>query len=54
MKSIEMQAFPRVGLGRNAVKKIRSAGRVPATIYGRHIQPQHRRRARRAGDDLAG
>ena len=41
MKSIEMQAFPRVGLGRNAVKKIRSAGRVPATIYGRHIQPQN-------------
>jgi large subunit ribosomal protein L25 len=40
MKSVALNAFPRT-LGRRAgAKKLRSAGRVPAIIYGRQAQPQ--------------
>jgi large subunit ribosomal protein L25 len=34
MKSVSLKAFPRQQLRRNKVKKLRTAGRVPATIYG--------------------
>lgn len=40
MKSVALTAYPRAALGRNEVKKRRTAGRVPAVIYGRKIQPQ--------------
>jgi len=41
MKSVSLNAFPRV-LGRRAgAKKLRSSGRIPAIIYGRHSQPQN-------------
>jgi large subunit ribosomal protein L25 len=41
MKSVPLNAFPRT-LGRRAgVKKLRSAGRIPAIIYGRQAQPQN-------------
>src|SRR5271154_6242338 len=40
MKSVALTAFPRT-LGRRAgAKKLRSANRVPAVIYGRHNPPQ--------------
>jgi large subunit ribosomal protein L25 len=40
MKSVSLNAFPRV-LGRRAgAKKLRTEGRVPAIIYGRQAQPQ--------------
>jgi len=52
MKSIEMQAFPRNAVGRNAVNKLRSTGRVPATIYGRHTQPQNLEIGFKAVSDL--
>jgi large subunit ribosomal protein L25 len=41
MKSVALKAYPRSVSGRNAVKKIRTSGRVPATIYGRNLQPQN-------------
>src|SRR6476646_8272567 len=41
MKSVALNAFPRT-LGRRAgAKKLRSAGRIPAIIYGRQAQPQN-------------
>lgn len=52
MKSIEMQAFPRNAVGRNAVNKLRSTGRVPATIYGRNTQPQNLEIGFKAVSDL--
>lgn len=39
MKSVSLNAFARSQTGRGEVKKLRSAGRVPATIYGRQAQP---------------
>jgi len=39
MKSVPLNAFARSQTGRTEVKKLRSAGRVPATIYGRQAQP---------------
>jgi large subunit ribosomal protein L25 len=41
MKSVELKAYPRTLVKRNAVKKIYSQGRIPAVIYGRHIKPQN-------------
>lgn len=41
MKSVELNAFPRTAHGRGEVKKLRTAGRVPAVIYGRHNKPQN-------------
>src|SRR5438874_12537885 len=41
MKSVALSAFPRT-LGRRAgAKKLRTAGRIPAVIYGRQAQPQN-------------
>jgi large subunit ribosomal protein L25 len=40
MKSVALNAFPRT-LGRRAgAKKLRTAGRIPAVIYGRQTKPQ--------------
>jgi len=41
MKSVPLNAFPRVQKRRGGVKKLRSAGRIPAVIYGRQAQPQN-------------
>jgi large subunit ribosomal protein L25 len=41
MKSVALNAFPRT-LGRRAgAKKLRTSGRIPATIYGRQAKPQN-------------
>ncbi len=41
MKSVSLNAFPRV-LGRRAgARKLRSSGRIPAVIYGRQNKPQN-------------
>jgi large subunit ribosomal protein L25 len=41
MKSVPLNAFPRA-LGRRAgAKRLRTAGRVPAVIYGRQAKPQN-------------
>ncbi|HVR36342.1 MAG TPA: 50S ribosomal protein L25 [Methylomirabilota bacterium] len=40
MKSVSLTAFPRTVLRRNALKKLRRDGRVPAVIYGSRTQPQ--------------
>lgn len=39
-KKLKLKAEPRSGSGTVAAKAIRKAGKVPATIYGRHQQPQ--------------
>jgi large subunit ribosomal protein L25 len=41
MKSVSLNAFPRVLGRRGGSKKLRSSGRVPAVIYGRKAQPQN-------------
>jgi len=41
MKSVPLKAFPRSLVNRGGVKKLRSAGRVPATIYGGQAKPQN-------------
>ena len=41
MKSVPLKAFQRSLVKRGSVKKLRAAGRVPATIYGRQIKPQN-------------
>ncbi|HVU27258.1 MAG TPA: 50S ribosomal protein L25 [Verrucomicrobiae bacterium] len=41
MKSVPLKAFPRTQVRRGEVKKLRAAGRVPATIYGRQAKPQN-------------
>jgi len=42
MKSVSLKAYPRSQVQRAEVKKLRDAGRVPATIYGRLLsQPQN-------------
>jgi len=41
MKSVSLTAFPRSVLKRTAVKKLRSAGRVPAVIYGGQTEPKN-------------
>jgi len=41
MKSVPLTVFPRTAVRRSAVKKLRSAERVPAVIYGRARQPQN-------------
>lgn len=35
MKAVSLTAYPRTLAGRNAVKQVRAAGRVPAVVYGR-------------------
>lgn len=41
MKSVALKAYPRTLSGRGGSKKIRSAGRVPAVIYGRGTKPEN-------------
>jgi large subunit ribosomal protein L25 len=41
MKSVALKAYPRSQVQRAEVTKLRRAGRVPATIYGRLAQPQN-------------
>ena len=40
-KSIQLTAELRSGAGTTAAKAVRKAGKVPATIYGRHHAPQN-------------
>jgi large subunit ribosomal protein L25 len=40
MKSVALIAFPRTTGRRAGAKKLRTAGRIPAVIYGRHNPPQ--------------
>jgi large subunit ribosomal protein L25 len=52
MKSVALNAFPR-SLGRRAgAKKLRTAGRIPAIIYGRKAQPQSLEVSARELEDL--
>ena len=39
MERITVVALPRVELGKNAVKRVRKAGNVPAVLYGRGRTP---------------
>ena len=41
MKSVALKAYPRSHVQRAEVTKLRTAGRVPATIYGRQAKPQN-------------
>ena len=41
MKSVPLQAYQRSQVRGSQVKKLRTTGRVPATIYGRITQPQN-------------
>ncbi len=41
MKSVALKAYPRTQVQHTAVKKLRTSGRVPATIYGRQAKPQN-------------
>jgi len=41
MKSVALKAYPRSQVQRAEATKLRRAGRVPATIYGRQAQPQN-------------
>jgi len=41
MKSVSLTAYPRALVKRTGVRKVRTAGRIPAVIYGRHNAPQN-------------
>jgi large subunit ribosomal protein L25 len=41
MKAVPLKAFPRTLTRRAGSKRLRSAGRVPAVMYGRTIQPRN-------------
>lgn len=41
MKAVSLTAHPRTHAGRNAVKQVRAAGRVPAVVYGRQHPAQN-------------
>lgn len=41
MKSVPLNAFGRSQSGRAEVKKLRDAGRIPGTIYGRQTKPEN-------------
>ena len=41
MKSVSLNAFPRTQAGRGEVKKLRTAGRIPAVIYGGQAKPEN-------------
>src|SRR5277367_771947 len=41
MKSVTLNAFPRIKTRRGGVKQLRTDGRIPAVIYGRQQQPQN-------------
>lgn len=40
MKSVSLKAYHRSVTGRNALKSVRGAGRIPAVIYGADQEPQ--------------
>jgi len=52
MKSVPLNAFVRSVNGRADVKKLRDAGRVPATIYGRLNKPENLELIAREMSDL--
>lgn len=52
MKSVSLTAYPRTLLKRTGVKKLRSAGRIPAVIYGGQLQPQNLELTAKDLDDL--
>jgi len=52
MKSVPLNAFVRSVNGRAEVKKLRDAGRVPATIYGRLNKPENLELVARELSDL--
>src|SRR5215472_18721709 len=41
MKSVPLNAFPRALARRAGAKQLRTAGRIPAVIYGRQAKPQN-------------
>jgi large subunit ribosomal protein L25 len=41
MKAVSLNAFPRTQTRRKGSKNLRTAGRVPAVIYGRHAKAQN-------------
>ena len=41
MKSLKLKAFPRTSVRRKGAKAVRSAGRIPANIYGKTAAPQN-------------
>jgi large subunit ribosomal protein L25 len=41
MKSVSLNAFARTQAGRGEVKKLRTAGRIPAVIYGGQAKPEN-------------
>jgi large subunit ribosomal protein L25 len=41
MKSKTLTSFPRTQIKRSGVKKLRSLGRIPAVLYGRHNAPRN-------------
>jgi len=41
MKTVPLTVFPRTVVKRQAVKKLRTTGRVPVVIYGRNRKPQN-------------
>lgn len=54
MKPLPLTAYPRTLARRNAVRKLRSAGRIPAVIYGGQTQPQILEVDRKALQDMLG
>jgi large subunit ribosomal protein L25 len=52
MKPLPLTAYPRTLSRRNAVRKLRSAGRIPAVIYGGQTQPQNLEVDRKALQDM--
>ena len=52
MKSVSLTAYSRTLNKRAGVKKVRTNGRVPAVIYGRHRPPQNLEIARKELEDL--
>jgi len=52
MKPVSLNAFPRLLRRRAGAKKLRTNGRLPAVIYGRHAQPQNLEVNTRQMEDL--
>jgi len=52
MKPVPLTAYPRTLARRIGVRKLRAAGRVPAVIYGRQLEPQNLEVDRKALEDL--
>src|ERR1043166_666225 len=52
MKSVPLTAYPRTLRRRGGTRKLRSAGRIPAVIYGRKAEPQTLEIDRKSLEDL--